>query len=187
MTGWNGQAGGRPLQGSVAHPVRAAGRNGATSTRPACHQRHAPQQLAVACGGEFGAVVLVVAELAADRYHHEVVGDGGDAGQDVADRLLAFAISRHQLVTLPRGGRPSVTAVPSADWASSARERAAARTVRDQGSGSEPPTSLANTLIALSMSDRCACPTCPASLATSLGAGAWPRRRAASRAGGQPM
>lgn len=46
MTGWNGQAGGRPLQGSVAHPVRAAGRNGATSTRPACHQRHAPQHLA---------------------------------------------------------------------------------------------------------------------------------------------
>jgi hypothetical protein len=45
MTGWNGQAGGRPLQGSVAHPVRAAGRNGATSTRPACHQRHALQQL----------------------------------------------------------------------------------------------------------------------------------------------
>ena len=31
---------------SVAHPVRAAGRNGATSTRPACHQRHAPQHLA---------------------------------------------------------------------------------------------------------------------------------------------
>jgi hypothetical protein len=30
---------------SVAHPVRAAGRNGATSTRPAGHQRHAPQQL----------------------------------------------------------------------------------------------------------------------------------------------
>ena len=36
--------------------------------------------------------MLVVAELAADRYHYEVVGDGGDAGQDVADRLLAFAI-----------------------------------------------------------------------------------------------
>ena len=30
---------------SVAHPVRAAGRNGATSTRSACHQRHAPQHL----------------------------------------------------------------------------------------------------------------------------------------------
>ena len=68
----------------------------------------------------------------------------------------ASAISRHHRVTLSRGGRPRATAVPSAAWASSARERAAARTVRDQGSGSEPPTSLANTLIALSMSGRCA-------------------------------
>ena len=77
--------------------------------------------------------------------------------------------------------------MPSADWASSARDLAAARTVRDQGSGSEVPTSPAKVLIALSMSDRCACPPGPESLASSLGTGAWPRRRAARRAGGQPM
>jgi hypothetical protein len=70
-----------------------------------------------------------------------------------------------------------------------ARDRAAARTVRDQGSGSEPPTSSANTVIALSMSERCACAPSADSPASSLRAevGAPPRSRATSRAGGQPM
>ncbi len=67
------------------------------------------------------------------------------------------AISRHHPVTLSRRGSPRATAAPRAAWASSALDRAATSTVRDQGSGSEPPTSLANTVIALSMSDRCAC------------------------------
>src|SRR4029453_12537201 len=39
---------------SVAHPVRAAGPNGATSTRPACHQRHAPQHLVLEAAGGWG-------------------------------------------------------------------------------------------------------------------------------------
>src|ERR1700755_3543120 len=63
--------------------------------------------LAVAGGGEFGAVTLVVAQLAADRHHHEVVGDGGDTGQDVADRLLAFAIrGEDDHVLTPRRDQP---------------------------------------------------------------------------------
>ena len=99
------------------------------------------------------------------------------------------AISRHHPVTLSRDGRPRATAAPRAAWASLARDRAAARTVRDQGSGREPPTSSANTVTALSMSDRCAWTTSAESSASSLRAevGPAPRSRAASRPGGQPM
>ena len=64
--------------------------------------------LAVAGGGEFGAVALVVAELAADRHHDQVVGDGGDPGQDVADRLLALAIrGEDDHVLAPRRDQPA--------------------------------------------------------------------------------
>ena len=99
------------------------------------------------------------------------------------------AISRHHPVTWSRGGSPRATAAPRVAWASSARDRAAARTVRDQGSGREPPISSANTVIALSMSDRWAWTTSADPPASSLRAevGPAPRNRAASRPGGQPM
>ena len=78
---------------SVAHPVRAAGRNGATSTRPACHQRHAPQQLG--CGVERGLL------FGADR-----PSDGG------VDGLQPVAQSLERRVVLYRVG-PWITASAS--------------------------------------------------------------------------
>ena len=91
-------------------------------------------------------------------------------------------------MTLSRGGAgPRDTAAPGPPGPSLARDRAAARAGPRPGCGREPPTSSANTVIALSRSDALAWTASAESLAAAARRGPAQRRRRAAAARGQPM